>query len=185
MLESVQNAAHLQGDIHSVVNYPFALVSAALRQPEHWCEVMSQHPNTKYCRASSAAGNQRLLVHIGTKAPQDLGLSSSVDFVFRVLGQTPETLDVELQAPTGHLGTTDYRIKLEAVSLPGGKIFLHLVYSNVYGITGRMALQAYLATAGSGKVGFSQVAPLAASRRNTLVACADWWSATPCVITWP
>ena len=161
VLESVQDAGRLQGDIHALVNYPFALVSAALRQPERWCEALSLHPNTKYCRASSLAGNQRVLVQLGAKTAQDPGLSSSVEFRFRVPGQTPDTLEVELQAPSGPWGTTDYRIRLEAVSLPGGKTFLHLTYSNSYGLSGRLALQAYLATAGSSKVGFSQLATTA------------------------
>ncbi|MEO6624114.1 MAG: hypothetical protein ABIN37_04715 [Burkholderiaceae bacterium] len=158
VLESVQSAGRLQGDIHAVLNYPLALLGAALRQPEHWCDVMSLHPNTKYCRAGTLAGNQRLLVHVGTKSPQDLALSTPLEFGFRVIGETPDTLNVALQAPSGPMGTTDYRIALEAVSLPGGKTFVHMAYSYAYGLPGRLALQAYLATAGSGKVGFSQVA---------------------------
>ena len=48
--------------------------------------------------------------------------------------------------------------QLVLASLPGERTFLHLGYSYGYGIPGRIALQTYLATAGSGKVGFSQVA---------------------------
>jgi hypothetical protein len=39
-----------------------------------------------------------------------------------------------------------------------GKTFLHLRYSYSFGLAGRMAMQAYLATAGSNKVGFTQLA---------------------------
>ena len=156
VLDSVETTGRLQGDIHAVLNYPVSAVSAALSHPARWCEVLSLHSNTKYCRSSSTAAGQRLLVHVGTKSPQELALSVPLDFSFRVLSESPDTLSVLLQAPTGPMGTSDYRIALQAVSLPGERTFLHLAYSYGYGGPGRFALQAYLATAGSGKVGFSQ-----------------------------
>jgi hypothetical protein len=42
-----------------------------------------------------------------------------------------------------------------AVPLGTGRTFLHLSYSYAYGLAGRVALQAYLATAGASKVGFT------------------------------
>ena len=157
VLDSVETAGRLQGDIHAVLNYPFTAVQGALRQPGYWCDVLSLHSNTKYCRASATAAGQRLLVHVGSKSQQDLARSVPLDFGFRVTAQTPDALEVLLQASTGPLGTSDYRIALQAVALPGERTFLHLAYSYGYGMPGRVALQTYLATAGSGKVGFSQV----------------------------
>ncbi|MCY7304686.1 MAG: hypothetical protein LH632_00765 [Rhodoferax sp.] len=158
VLDSVEATGRLQGDIHAVLNYPIGAVSAALRQPAQWCAVLSLHSNTKHCRTSVTAAGQRLLVHVGTKSQQDLARSSPLDFGFRVTAQTPDTLEVSLQAMSGPLGTSDYRIALEVVALPGDRTFLHLAYSYGYGMPGRMALQTYLATAGSGKVGFSREA---------------------------
>jgi hypothetical protein len=48
---------------------------------------------------------------------------------------------------------------LEAVPVPAGRTFLHLSYSYSYGVAVRLAMKGYLATLGSGKVGFSAVYP--------------------------
>jgi hypothetical protein len=48
---------------------------------------------------------------------------------------------------------------MEVVALPNNKSFLHLTYAYNVGFAGRLAMQAYLATAGAGKVGFTQTDP--------------------------
>ncbi|MDT4876423.1 hypothetical protein FQZ97_1118590 [compost metagenome] len=65
---------------------------------------------------------------------------------------------MRLEAEDGPLGTRRYRIKLEAVALDERRSFLHLSYSYAYGLAARLATQAYLATLGRNKVGFSIVA---------------------------
>jgi hypothetical protein len=44
---------------------------------------------------------------------------------------------------------------MEAAALEGGQTFLHFSYSYAYGLAGRLAMKAYLATTGRGKVGFT------------------------------
>lgn len=60
-----------------------------------------------------------------------------------------------LNAKDGPLGTSDYRIQLEAIALPNAKTFLHLTYSYGFNFAGRLAMQTYLATLGRDKVGFT------------------------------
>jgi hypothetical protein len=60
-----------------------------------------------------------------------------------------------LEARRGPVGTRDYRIVVSAVPLDAGRTFMHLSYSYGYGIAGRLAMQAYMATAGASKVGFT------------------------------
>lgn len=60
-----------------------------------------------------------------------------------------------LSADTGPLSTHDYRIMLEAVPVENGTTFLRLSYSYGFGLTGKLAMLAYLGTAGRNKVGFS------------------------------
>ena len=64
---------------------------------------------------------------------------------------------MRLAAESGPLGTRDYRVVLEAVPVEKGGTFLHLAYSYGYGFPGRVAMQAYLATGGAGKVGFTSL----------------------------
>ncbi len=64
-----------------------------------------------------------------------------------------------MNADKGPLGTHNYRIELRAVPIAGGKTFMHLQYAYGFGVAGRLAMQGYLSTLGSGKIGFSQVEP--------------------------
>lgn len=150
--ESVDSVA---GDIHARVAFPFAIVGAALENPANWCEILILHPNTKYCRASTAGKGSVLNVSIGTKHDQPLADASRVDFAYRVAVQTPDYLQIRLDADEGPLSTRNYRIVLEAVPLENSQTFIRLSYSYAYGTIGRLAMQAYLATVGRDKVGFT------------------------------
>jgi hypothetical protein len=152
---SAESPTHLKADIYALVDYPFAAVQEALIDPEHWCDVLILHLNTKYCRASGSRASRVLMVSIGKKTFQPLNDAYSVEFAFSVAATTPEYFDVGLNAKTGPLGTSDYHIELEATPVQSGKTFLHLTYSYAYSFVGRVAMQGYLATIGSGKVGFT------------------------------
>uniref|UniRef100_UPI002FE381A5 hypothetical protein n=1 Tax=Noviherbaspirillum sp. TaxID=1926288 RepID=UPI002FE381A5 len=155
VLESVETANGLKGDIYAILDHPITAVSAGLSDPAHWCDIMLLHINTKYCRAAGKASATSLEVNIGKKTPEELSESTRVTFGYRVTAATPDYLEVLLDARDGPLGTSDYRIQLQAASLPNAKTFLHLTYSYSVNFSGRLAMQAYLATVGRGKVGFT------------------------------
>jgi len=158
-LESAESPSTLKGDIYAVVAYPFATVNGALNDPAqgpaNWCDVLILHLNTKYCHASNSSNGTILSVNIGRKVEQKLADSYRVQFHYRVAATSPEYFQVDLDADSGPLSTKDYRIVLEAVSISGNQTFLHLTYSYSYGMAGRIAMKAYLATLGSDKVGFT------------------------------
>ena len=156
-MESAENPGSLTGDIHARINSPFATVSAALNSADNWCYVMMLHLNTKYCRTFVANQQDFLNVSIGTKHDQSLNEAYPVVFSYRVIAQTPSYLRVELNADQGPLSTRDYRIVLEAVPLDSGQTFMRLSYSYGYGLVGRLAMQVYLGTIGSNKVGFTVI----------------------------
>lgn len=56
VLESTETLDQIRGDVFAVVDHPFPAVSAGLNNPDHWCDVISLHINTKYCRAVQAPG---------------------------------------------------------------------------------------------------------------------------------
>ncbi|OGQ52447.1 MAG: hypothetical protein A3J24_12795 [Deltaproteobacteria bacterium RIFCSPLOWO2_02_FULL_53_8] len=154
-LDSAESSSHLKGDIYAVVDHPFATVNTALNGPAHWCDVLILHLNTKYCRASTNGAGSLLKVSIGKKHDQPLEDAYPVEFAYAVTATTPKYFEVQLRAGTGPLGTSDYRIMLEAVSLPDNRTFLHLTYSYAYNFAGGVAMKGYLATVGSGKIGFT------------------------------
>ncbi|MBC7512893.1 MAG: hypothetical protein H7234_00470 [Herminiimonas sp.] len=155
-INSSESGDSLTGDIFAVLDYPFATVNTAFNGPDHWCDMLILHLNTKYCRATSQSGKNQLMVSVGKKHDQPLADAYRVNFNLAVTASTPEYLDVVLSARDGPMGTSDYRILLQAVALPNGRTFMHLTYSYAYGMAARIAMKAYLSTVGSGKVGFTR-----------------------------
>ena len=157
-LESVETPHGLQGDIYALVDYPFAAVSGTFAAAPRWCDALILHLNVKYCRAGVRDQRPVLSVLLGHKYDQPLADAFHVEFAYVLAAAAPDYLEVHLDAHRGPLGTQDYRIAFEAVALEVGRAFLHLRYSYVYGLEGRVAMRAYLATAGRDKVGFTTIA---------------------------
>lgn len=156
-LDSIEGANAVTGNAYAVLNSPFATVSAAFKSPRRWCEMLILHINTKYCHASTDESPSQLNMHVGKKTEQQLEDAFALKFSYRLAASSSDYLAAQLGADKGPLGTHNYRIELQAVPLPDGKTFMHLRYSYGYGVASRLAMQGYLATAGNGKVGFTQV----------------------------
>ncbi|MDO9359439.1 MAG: hypothetical protein Q7T70_10660, partial [Polaromonas sp.] len=154
-IDSTEAKDAVSGSAYAVINYPFTAVDSAFREPASWCEVLMLHLNTKSCRASGTASGPTLEMHVGKKTPQQLKDASALVFDFQSSASSAGYLAVRLNAEKGPLGTHSYRINLQAIPLPGGKTFMHLQYSYGYGMAGRLAMQGYLSTVGSSKVGFT------------------------------
>jgi hypothetical protein len=155
VLDSAETPDGLRGDIYAIVDFPFDVVSAGLSAPDHWCDVMLLHVNTKYCHAATGSTGTTLKVNIGRKTPEDLADTARVEFHYSVAVATSDYFEIVLDAKDGPLGTSDYRILLQALALPDAGTFLHLTYSYSVNFTGRLAMQTYLKTVGSNKVGFT------------------------------
>jgi hypothetical protein len=156
-MESKESADAVSGQIYAIIDHPFSSARATLAKPAEWCELLLLHLNTKYCRATTDGTATLLHVNIGAKHDQALADSHRLDFVYEVAASRADYLQVNLSAEQGPMGTHAYRIGLEAAPAPGGKTYLHLAYSYAYGVTGRIAMRAYLASAGRDKVGFTLV----------------------------
>jgi hypothetical protein len=163
-IDSAQGKSTLQGDVYAVLEYPFGKVKEALADPDAWCDIMLLPFNTKACRA---AGN-RLTVRIGRKYDQPVEQAYRIDFGFGNVVDQGDYLQTRLNAAQGPFGTHDYRIDVEAIPLEGGRSFLHMRYSYGFGGFGRFAMQAYLATAGASKVGFTANGVRGAVERNAM-----------------
>jgi hypothetical protein len=156
-LESVESSRALRGDIYAVVDYPFATASAALTGPQNWCEALILHLNVKYCRASTAGERTVLAVAVGKKIDQPLSETYRFEFAYNLMSLQAGYQKVDLGARRGPLGTRNNHIVLEMIELEGEQTLLHIQYAYTYGLTARIAMRAYLATSGHGKVGFTKV----------------------------
>lgn len=156
-LESSENGAELKGDVYARLEQPFPAVRPALRDLGAWCDILILHQNVKRCRVAGAPGHPALMLDVGRKVEQPLEDAYQFEFLYELAVDRPDYLQVVLGAAVGPLGTSRYRIVLEAVPLPGGGSFVHLSYGYVGGIASRLATRMYLATIGRAKVGFSVV----------------------------
>lgn len=154
-LESTQGTDNQRGEVFAEVPYPFAVIKRSMQSASQWCDILILHLNVKRCRAEGAGPQATLSVSIGKKSGESPDEASKVDFAYRLAENSAQYFQVLMNAPTGPLGTRDYRIALEAVPLDGERSLLHMSYSYGYGLAARLAMQAYLATVGADKVGFS------------------------------
>ena len=155
VLESNQNSGDLKGEVYAVVEQPFSVVGPALQGMDHWCELLILHLNVKGCSAAGKPPAEVLSLVVGRKFDQPLDDGYKVDFAYAMPAASADYLRVQMAAETGPLSTRNYRLMLEAVPLDDKRSFLHMSYSYAYGTAARLAMQAYLATAGRDKVGFS------------------------------
>ncbi len=156
-LESSEGSGELKGDIYARIEQPYAVVGPALQGMDHWCDILILHQNVKSCRASTPKAGSTLSLHIGRKYDQPLADSHLVNFLYTVTASMRDYQQVTLHADEGPLGTSRYRIMLEVVELDARHVFLHLSYSYASSMASRAAAQAYLATIGRNKLGFSIV----------------------------
>ncbi|AEG91862.1 hypothetical protein [Ramlibacter tataouinensis] len=155
-IDSAESGDALKGDVYAVLEHPFARVRDALREPPSWCDILILPFNTKYCHAVGAADGPALRVRIGRKHDQPVEQAYRLTFAFRNVAAQADYFETRLSAAEGPLGTRDYRISVSAIPLEGGRTFMHLSYAYGYGMAGRLAMQAYLATVGADKVGFTR-----------------------------
>jgi hypothetical protein len=156
VLDSTVSASLLQGDIYAEIDFPISKASAGLSSPDHWCELLLLHINTKYCHPLISPSGTMLLVNLGHKSQETLSVAPRIEFRFSVPMKTEDYAEIVLEAPQGPFGTSHYRILLEVMALSERKTFLHLAYSYAVSFSGQLAMKAYLNTIGRGKVGFTR-----------------------------
>ena len=152
-VESSNPADVVQGDIYARIAQPFRVAGPALQGVDHWCDILILHLNVMGCLAAGST----LQVYMGRKFDQPLADAHLFEFLFTVAVAQPDYMRAALTAAKGPLGTSDYAIAVEVVSLDAGRSFLHLSYSYKPGRAARWAAKGYLSTIGRDKVGFTVV----------------------------
>ena len=153
-LDSREGSDAVSGEVHAELPFAFAEVAATFKSPSSLCELLFLHLNVRECRTSTSAGGS-LSLTVGPKRASALGSRYHMDYALRTEVDAPDYLKVTLSADEGPLSTRDYRIVLEAMPLAQGRSFLRLGYSYGYGFVAKVAMKAYLATAGRSKIGFT------------------------------
>jgi hypothetical protein len=143
-----------EGEIYTVVDQPYRIVAPALGRPEHWCQILILQVNIKHCEAPA---RDALSAFVTKTARDPVDSAYRLDFRYELAAARDDYLRVELTSPSGPVGTSNYRLRLEAAPIDGKRTFIHMSYAYELGLAAQMAMDAYLATAGRNKVGFSMV----------------------------
>ena len=157
VLESSHIDGVLKGDAYAVLAQPYDVVAQSLQETRRLCDILILSADVKSCRVRTAGKRSILSVAVALNADQSPADAYRIDFTYRVVANESDYLALLLLAENGPMGTSNYRIMLQAVPRDAQSSFLHLSYSYVSGIAARIATHAYLATAGRDKVGFSIV----------------------------
>ena len=154
-LVSGETANGLKGDIHGILDYPIAAISAALSKPDHWCDVLLVHLNNRACRIVTGRNGPMVELSVVRRYDQAIDKAFQLAFAFQPVAVGRNYFSAELMADAGPFGTSNYRIRIEALALDATRSFLHFGYSYEHTTVTKMATQANLATFGRGKVGFT------------------------------
>ena len=151
VLQSTQTSDRLEGEVYARVDQPYPAVQKGLQGTDNWCGILILHLNVKMCHAQPAG----LDMALGRKYDQPVDDAYKLHFDYKPVANGADYLRAELTSGDGPLGTKDYRIAVEAAPLDATHTMLHMSYAYGFGFTARVAMNAYLSTAGADKVGFS------------------------------
>jgi hypothetical protein len=157
VLDSSETDGGLQGDVYAIVDHSLDDVRRALERSSQWCEMLILHINNRRCRAEHGPTGEKLTLSVVPRYDKPIEQAFELPFVHRVASATRDYLLVDLSAESGPMGTSHYRVLLEAMPLGNRQTFLHFAYAYDHNMVARLATMAYLATFGSHKMGFTVV----------------------------
>lgn len=157
VLRSSSDGHRVEGEVFAELAQPFAAVESSLRHPAGLCELLLLHLNVRGCTPSADAAAPRVQVRVGPKRAGAGGQEVDMSYAVRTEAVPGDHLRVTLTAPEGPLSMRDVRLVFEAVPIDAQRSFVHLGYAYGYGTLARLAMGAYLATAGRDKIGFTVV----------------------------
>jgi len=154
-IESTETRGSLRGEVLFEIEQPLDRLAVTLEKPAAWCEILLLTPNVVSCGPVSKGDSKQLAVRLSRRFDQPVKDAYAATFDFTPLAHEPDYLHLVLAAGKGPVGTRDYRFDVEALAIDAKRSVLRMVYSYSYGLTARLATQAYLSTKGSDKIGFT------------------------------
>jgi len=154
-IESFDEHNTLSGDIYSIISHPFSRISGVLVEPKNWCDISLLHLNIKACIFKKDENIQKITFYSGRKFYQPPEDAFVLEYQFQVIENQSNYLKILFTADTGPIDTSDYRMELEAMPVRGKKTFFRFSYTYRYGLATQAAMEAYFATLGRNKIGFS------------------------------
>ena len=107
----------LQGEVIAVIEHDFRTARRTFTRPDHWCDTLLLHLNTKACLYEKA-DDTKIHLYAGRKYYQPMDKATRISLGFDVLADQDDFVSVQLFSQQGPLGTSDYRIEFSAMPLP-------------------------------------------------------------------
>lgn len=164
VIDSVESAAQLSGSVYAVSQHPFRAVATSFAQPQVWCDVMLLPFNSRSCQVDREGADPALVLIITRKNEHDVSQGHTLRLDWRKRLADQDYFEGRLTSDAGPFGTAGYVIVLRAIGLAQDRTFMHFTFAFRFGAMARLATQAYLATVGRSKVGFSLVGPQGSER---------------------
>lgn len=154
VIESSHAPERASAEVYAQLPQPWPALAAALRQPAQWCQALVLHLYVKRC----VPGPGTLTLHVVSRADAGMEQAQALPLAFKVSMSEPGYLQVRLTAGQGPMGLRNVELLYEAMPLGSSASFVHFRYESGFTTLGSWAMQAYLATRGRDKVGFSAAA---------------------------
>jgi hypothetical protein len=154
-VQSGEQGDQVSAEVYGVLEQPFAAVAELLGDVRRWCGFLLLSVNVKSCSSDSDAAGGSLMLYLGRKEYQTPQQAYEMRYVFHQSRAAQHT-EIFLDADGGPLGTRDNHIHLDALDIDG-RTLVHFTSAMRLGTVSRIATATYLATLGSGKIGFSSV----------------------------
>ncbi|MDJ0833364.1 MAG: hypothetical protein QNJ69_07545 [Gammaproteobacteria bacterium] len=163
-LASVEQDDLLQGQVLGIIEHDYATARAIFTRPDHWCDTLLLHLNTKACTYQNASAT-RIDLFSGRKFYQPIKKAKPISLDFAIIDNRDDFVRVQLHGAKGPLGTSDYAIELSAMALPSTKAgtadqqrsLLRLRFSYRTTWLARQMMNLYLSQMARDKVGFTIV----------------------------
>ena len=154
-VQSGEQGDRVSAEVYGVLDQPFAAVAELLGDVRRWCGFLLLSVNVKSCSVDKNASGDSLMLYIARKEYQTPSQAYEMRYVFRA-SRTAQHTEIFLDADGGPLGTRDNHIHLDPLDVDG-RTLVHFTSAMRLGTVSRIATATYLATLGSGKIGFSSL----------------------------
>jgi hypothetical protein len=153
-VESQGTSDWAQADVYGEVDHPVSEIARVLSSTASVCRMMVLHLFVQRCVPGSDAAGATLQVVAGT-AGRWPNTQQTMTYRVSAMATQADFTNLQLVAKDGPLGTSDYRITIEAVALANQRSWVHMHYSYRFGTMARLAMNAYQVASGRTKIGFT------------------------------
>ena len=151
VVESSEGPQQARAEVYALLPHAWPTLAAALREPQQWCEALLPHVYVRRC----TAGPGLLTLQVVTRADARTDQAEVLPLSLKISSGEAGYLKVSLGTDHGPLGLRDLQILFEAIPAGPSASFVHFSYQAGTSTVGGWLMQAYLATRGREKVGFS------------------------------